>query len=93
MTRIKGVRKKLTSELGFLIPAVHIRDNLDLPANYYRISLLGVNVGEAEIHVERDLAINPGQVYGSLRGIATTDPAFGLEAVWIEPALRDGRRP
>lgn len=89
MTRIKGVRKKLTNELGFLIPAVHIRDNLDLPANYYRISLLGVNVGEAEIHVERDLAINPGQVYGPLRGIVTTDPAFGLEAVWIEPALRD----
>ena len=89
MTRIKGVRKKLTSELGFLVPAVHIRDNLDLAPNAYRLSLLGVTVGEAEIYLDRDLAINPGQVYGKLSGIPGKDPAFGLDAVWIEPALRD----
>src|SRR3569623_1156729 len=89
MTRIKGVRKKLTCELGFLVPAVHIRDNLDLAPNAYRLSLLGVTVGEAEIYLDRDLAINPGQVYGKLSGIPGKDPAFGLDAVWIEPALRD----
>lgn len=89
MTRIKGVRKKLTNELGFLIPSVHIRDNLDLSPNAYRISLMGVTVGESEIHPDRDLAINSGQVYGKLEGIPGKDPAFGLDAIWIEPALRD----
>jgi flagellar biosynthesis protein FlhA len=89
MPRIRGVRKKLSQELGFLIPAVHIRDNLDLKPNTYRIALLGVTVGEATIYPERDLAINPGQVFGVLQGIETRDPAFGLEAVWIEPAQRD----
>ena len=89
MPRIRGVRKKLSQEMGFLIPAVHIRDNLDLKPNTYRITLLGVTVGEATVYPERDLAINPGQVFGVLQGIETRDPAFGLEAVWIEPAQRD----
>jgi len=87
--RIKGVRKKLSQELGFLVPAVHIRDNLDLSPNTYRISLMGVASGEAEIRHDCELAINPGQVYGKLDGIETTDPAFGLEAVWIAPELRE----
>ncbi len=86
MERIKGVRKKLSQELGFLVPPVHIRDNLDLSPNSYRITLLGVPAGEAEIYPDRELAINPGQVFGTVAGIATTDPAFGLEAFWIEPA-------
>ncbi len=89
MGRIKGVRKKLSQELGFLIPSVHIRDNLDLAPNAYRLSLMGVPVGEAEIQPEHDMAINPGQVFGSIPGTATTDPAFGLEAVWIEVSQRD----
>ncbi len=89
MTRIKGVRKKLTQELGFLIPAVHIRDNLELPPNGYRITLMGVTVGEAQIYVDREMAINPGKVYGKLEGIPGKDPAFGLDAVWIEGAQRD----
>lgn len=89
LSRIKGVRKKLSQELGFLVPAVHIRDNLDLAPNMYRISLMGVASGEAEIRHDCELAINPGQVYGSLDGVATTDPAFGLEAVWIAPELRE----
>ncbi|GGI67463.1 flagellar biosynthesis protein FlhA [Shewanella gelidii] len=89
LSRIKGVRKKLSQELGFLVPAVHIRDNLDLAPNIYRISLMGVAVGEAEIRHDCELAINPGQVFGQLDGIATTDPAFGLEAVWIAPELRE----
>ncbi len=89
MTRIKGVRKKLSQELGFLVQPVHIRDNLDLSPNTYRISLLGVPMGEAEIQPNRDLAINPGTVYGELAGTPTRDPAFGLDAFWIEPAQRD----
>ncbi len=89
MTRIKGVRKKLSQELGFLIQPVHIRDNLDLPPNNYRISLLGVPMGEAEIQPGRDLAINPGTVYGELNGTPTQDPAFGLDAYWIDPSQRD----
>jgi len=89
MTRIKGVRKKLTVELGFLVPAVHIRDNLELNPNAYRITLHGVPVGEADIYPDRDMAINPGQVFGTLQGVATKDPAFGLDAVWIEPMQKD----
>ncbi|MDY6891528.1 MAG: flagellar biosynthesis protein FlhA [Pseudomonadota bacterium] len=82
--RIKGVRKKLSQDLGFLVPAVHIRDNLDLLPSAYRITLMGVVAGEAEIYPDRELAINPGQVFGELKGIKVRDPAFGLEAVWIE---------
>jgi flagellar biosynthesis protein FlhA len=89
MTRIKGVRRKLSQELGFLIQAVHIRDNLDLPPNAYRIILMGVPVGEGEAYPEKELAINPGQVFGNLKGIQTKDPTFGLDAVWIEPNMRD----
>jgi flagellar biosynthesis protein FlhA len=89
MGRIKSVRRKLSQELGFLVPAVHIRDNLDLGPNTYRITLMGVSMGEAEVHNERLMAINPGQVHGTLQGIATQDPAFGLEAVWIESGQRE----
>lgn len=89
MARIKGVRKKLTQELGFLIPVVHIRDNLELSPNIYRVLLKGVVAGEAEIYPDRDIAINPGQVFGELEGIATVDPAFGLQAIWIDPLLRE----
>ncbi len=89
MNRIKGVRKKLSQELGFLIQPVHIRDNLDLSPGGYRISLNGVAIGDAEIYPDRELAINPGRVFGTLQGVETTDPAFGLEAVWIETSQRD----
>jgi flagellar biosynthesis protein FlhA len=89
LTRIKGVRKKLSQELGFLIPPVHIRDNLDLSPNSYTIAMLGVTVGDAEISHDDELAINPGQVFGKLEGKPTRDPAFGLEAVWIRPQQRE----
>ncbi|XSG85800.1 MAG: flagellar biosynthesis protein FlhA [Methylohalobius sp. ZOD2] len=89
MSRIKGVRKKLSQELGFLIPSVHIRDNLDLAPNAYRLQVLGVTAGEAEIHPDREMAINPGQVFGSIQGIEGKDPAFGLDAVWIDSAQKD----
>jgi len=71
------------------MPSVHIRDNLELLPNAYRITLLGVTAGEGQVHQDRDLAINPGQVFGPLDGIDTHDPAFGLEAVWIEPSQKD----
>src|SRR5580700_1321134 len=89
MGRIKGVRKKLSEELGFLVQAVHIRDNLELGPNSYRITILGAPVGESEVFPDRELAINPGQVSGTLQGSATKDPAFGLDAVWIEKSRRD----
>lgn len=89
LARIKGVRKKLSQELGFLIPPVHIRDNLDLAPTAYRVTLLGVTAAEAEAFPDRQLAINPGQVQSTLPGIVTQDPAFKLPAVWIEPSLRE----
>ena len=89
LARVRGVRRKLSQDLGFLIPAVHIRDNLDLAPNVYRINLAGVPVGESIIYPERELAINPGRVFGPIQGIATRDPAFGMEALWIEPGARD----
>ena len=89
LERIKGVRKKLSQDLGFLLPSVHIRDNLELQPSTYRIVLMGVNYGEAEIRHDCELAINPGQVFGPIDGQATRDPAFGLEAVWIAPEQRE----
>ncbi len=89
MARIKGVRKKLSQDLGFLIPSVHIRDNLDLSPTSYRISLMGVTAGEAEIRPDLEMAINPGQVFGTIQGEVTQDPAFGLEAIWIDSNQKD----
>ena len=89
LARIRGVRRKLSQDLGFLVPAVHIRDNLDLSPNGYRINLGGVPVGEGTVYPEREMAINPGRVFGQLKGIPTKDPAFGMEAVWIEPSARE----
>ncbi|WAH57334.1 flagellar biosynthesis protein FlhA [Pseudomonas silvicola] len=88
LARIKGVRKKLSQDLGFLMPTVHIRDNLDLAPSAYRLTLMGVILAEAEIYPDRELAINPGQVFGTLNGITAKDPAFGLDAVWIELSNR-----
>jgi flagellar biosynthesis protein FlhA len=87
--KVRGVRRKLSQELGFLVPAVHIRDNLELAPNVYRINLGGVPIGEGVIHPDRELALNPGRVFGPVQGISTRDPAFGMEAIWIEPATRD----
>src|SRR5688572_3341503 len=89
LARIRGIRRKLTQELGFLVQPVHIRDNLELGPNSYRIRLAGVAIGESVVHPERELAINPGRVFGPLTGVTTRDPAFGMEAVWIEPSLRE----
>jgi flagellar biosynthesis protein FlhA len=89
LRRIKGIRKKFTQDIGFLPPSVHIRDNLDLRPNGYRITLKGVEVGSGEAYPHQFLAINPGSVTGELIGTPTRDPAFGLPAVWIDAALRE----
>ncbi|MGE5622129.1 MAG: flagellar biosynthesis protein FlhA, partial [Bacillota bacterium] len=89
LRRIKGIRKKFAQEVGFLPPSVHIRDNLELRPSAYRITLKGVEVGSGEAHIGQYLAINPGMVSGTLPGPATTDPAFGLPAVWIDSGMRE----
>jgi flagellar biosynthesis protein FlhA len=89
LSRIRGVRKKLSQELGFLVPTIHIRDNLELLPNTYRFTLMGVTAGESEVYPDKFLAIDPGEVFGALQGIATEDPAFGLPAVWIDEADKD----
>ena len=87
--RLRGVRKKLSQELGFLVPAVHIRDNLDLEPNQYRLTVHGAIIGQSSVHADKEMAINPGQVYGQLRGTVTRDPVFDLEAVWIGADQRE----
>jgi flagellar biosynthesis protein FlhA len=89
LRRIKAIRKKFAQEIGFLPPPVHIRDNLELAPNAYRILVKGVVVGEGQCHVGMYLAINPGRATGALQGLATTDPAFGLPAQWIEAGRRE----
>ncbi|MBY0237301.1 MAG: flagellar biosynthesis protein FlhA [Burkholderiaceae bacterium] len=89
LSRIKGVRRKFAQEVGFLPPSVHIRDNLELRPSQYRLSLRGAVIGEAEAFPGMWLAINPGHATQKLIGQATTDPAFGLPAVWIEDRQRD----
>ena len=89
LRRIRGIRKKIAQDMGFLVPAVHIRDNLELKPNVYRIALKGVDIAEGEAYSGMFLAINPGRVMGPMTGIETTDPAFGLPAVWIESRQRE----
>ena len=89
LRRIKGVRKKFAQEIGYLPPPVHIRDNLELRPNGYRITLKGAIIGAGDVNVGQHLAINPGSATGSLPGLPTSDPAFGLPAVWIEGGQRE----
>jgi flagellar biosynthesis protein FlhA len=89
LRRIRGIRKKIAQDLGFLVPSVHIRDNLQLKPNSYRILLKGVVVGEGEAIVGKQLAINPGRIFGTVQGQTAVDPAYGLPAVWIETSQRD----
>lgn len=89
LRRIKGIRKKFAQDIGFLSPPVHIRDNLELKPSSYRIALKGVEIGSGDANMGQYLAIDPGMVSGTLPGIPTTDPAFGLPAVWIDAAMRE----
>lgn len=89
LRRVRGIRKKIAQELGFLVPPVHIRDNLQLKPGAYRITLKGVTVGEGEVIVGKYLAINPGRVLGTVQGQSAVDPAYGLPAVWIDANQRE----
>jgi flagellar biosynthesis protein FlhA len=89
LKRIRGLRKKFAQDIGFLPAQVHIRDNLELRPNAYRLTLKGVSIGQGEAYPGQFLAINPGRVSGTLPGNPTQDPAFGLPAVWIEAVLRE----
>lgn len=89
LRRINGIRKKFAQEIGFLPPVVHIRDNLELRPNAYRITMKGSVIGQGESYNGMYLAINPGQVTVTLPGNSTEDPAFGLPAVWIDVAQRE----
>ncbi|MBU9815531.1 flagellar biosynthesis protein FlhA [Rahnella sp. C60] len=87
--RIRSIRKKFAQEMGYLPPVIHIRDNLELPPAGYRILMKGVEIGTGTAHPGRWMAINPGSAIGELPGEPTVDPAFGLAAFWIEPAMRE----
>ncbi|WP_417765525.1 flagellar biosynthesis protein FlhA [Spongiibacter tropicus] len=89
ISRITAVRKKLSKDLGFLVQSVHIRDNLELSPGSYRIQLLGDSVAQGEVQAGKELAINPGGAQGGLQGVPTKDPAFGMDAIWIDPSQRD----
>ena len=87
--RIRSIRKKLSQDLGFLLQSIHIRDNLDLEPNHYQIVIMGVPVANCIIYPGKEMAINPGQVFGELEGTPAKDPTFGLDTVWIETSMRD----
>ncbi|HRE16847.1 MAG TPA: FHIPEP family type III secretion protein, partial [Rhodocyclaceae bacterium] len=89
LRRIRGIRKKFAQEIGFLVSPVHIRDNLELKPNTYRILLKGVEVGSSIAYPGQFLAINPGKIAGTVPGTPTKDPAFGLPAVWIDAAQKE----
>lgn len=92
LSRVKGVRKKLSAELGFLIQPIRIRDNLDLQPEVYHLVINGVIRGKGDIKVGQELAINPGHVHAQMEGTPTKEPAFGLDAIWIDPSQKDYAR-
>ncbi len=89
LKRIKAIRRKFAQDIGFLPAPVHIRDNLELKPNAYRILLKGVTLGEGEVYNGLYLAINPGRATLALPGTPAKDPAFGLPATWIDAAQRE----
>lgn len=89
ISRLKGIRKKISQELGFLVPNIHVKDNLDLPPTAYRIYLKGAKVAEATVYPDKSLAISPGNVSQALQGIPCKDPTFGLDGFWITESQRD----
>ncbi|WP_375601755.1 flagellar biosynthesis protein FlhA [Enterobacter hormaechei] len=89
LTRVRGIRKKFAQQMGFLPPAVHIRDNLDLPPTHYRILLKGVTIGKGEVQPDRWMAIDPGCAEGEVPGTPCKEPTFGLPALWIDEVHRE----
>mgnify|MGYP003588543343 FL=1 len=88
LQRVRGIRKTLSEQYGFLMPEIRVKDNLHLKADQYQIRLAGVPVAQGRVEPEKLMAISNGAVYGKLDGILTRDPAYDMEAVWIEPDLR-----
>lgn len=89
ISRIKAIRKKLSFDLGFLVPTIHVKDNLNISANNYRIFLRGVVLAESQVYPDLHLAINPGHIKEPLSGTPTKDPTFGLDAWWITAEQRE----
>lgn len=89
LERIRGIRRKVASDYGFVVPQVRIRDNLQLQPNNYQILLKGIEIGEGEIYPDKFMAMNSGLVTEELDGIATKEPAFGLDALWIDANLKE----
>ncbi len=89
LNRVKMIRRQIAMELGLVVPAVRIRDNMQLPPNKYSIKLKGIEIGDGEIYVDRFLAMDPGMVKQRVDGLETVEPAFNLKALWIEEATRE----
>jgi flagellar biosynthesis protein FlhA len=89
LERIRSMRRKIASDFGFLMPQVRIRDNLHLKPTQYEILLKGVSIGDGMIQPDRFLAMDSGMAIGEIEGEPTKEPAFGLDALWIDPALKD----
>ena len=92
LERVKGLRRTLADELGFVVPPVRVRDNLDLRPNTYAIRLKGMTIGQGDVYPGRFLAMNPGTAGGALEGLEVREPTFGVPAVWISAAVRDQAR-
>ncbi len=89
MSRIKGIRKTLSQRYGFLLPTVRVRDNLNLSPEQYRIKLRGVDMAGGVVEPDKMMALNPGEVFGELEGKVVKDPAYGLNAYWIDPVKQE----
>ncbi len=89
LDRIKSSRRKIASDFGFIVPKIRIRDNLQLPPNRYQLLLKGVEIGSGEVYPDKFLAMDSGLASGEIEGIKTKEPAFGLDAIWIEPSLKE----
>lgn len=87
--RIRAMRRNIAAQLGFLMPKIRIRDNLQLPPNEYRFKLKGVVIGQGEIYADKFLAMDSGLVSDNIEGIPTKEPAFGLDALWIDASVKE----
>nr|WP_320132189.1 flagellar biosynthesis protein FlhA [uncultured Holophaga sp.] len=89
LERIKGIRRQMAQDMGIVVPPIRIRDNLQLPANAYRVLLRGEEIGRSEVVPGQFLAMNPGTASEEIQGLGTTEPAFGLPAYWIQESQKD----
>ncbi|CBG39787.1 flagellar biosynthesis protein [Helicobacter mustelae] len=89
LERVRGIRKRIANDYGFLMPQVRIRDNLQLPPSHYEVKLKGITIGEGSVMPDKFLAINTGMVGTEIQGIPTKEPAFGMDALWIDANIKD----